>query len=265
MYHANYHTHSHFCRHFKGTEREIVEKAIENGITKLGFSDHSPQVFRNGYTEGMRMGLDEISSYVGLIRELREEYKNDIEIYVGFEGEYLPSIFDGLYDICKEYDIDYMIMGQHQLEYPGGLTYERVFSEEIIHTVKSFVNTVIEGMETGCFSYIGHPDVYNWHAAPRDEYVTEMTRLCVRAKELNIPLEVNNLGHTEKRHYPGDLFFGIAKEVGNSIVVGIDAHSPDQVNPEDINSTIEYAESLGLPIVKEITMLHPWRDGKTPT
>ena len=46
---ANYHTHTWRCRHADGTEREYVERAIEGGLKILGFSDHSPYPFPDGY------------------------------------------------------------------------------------------------------------------------------------------------------------------------------------------------------------------------
>ena len=55
---ANYHTHTWRCRHADGTEREYVERAIEGGLKILGFSDHSPYPFPDGYDSGMRMRLD---------------------------------------------------------------------------------------------------------------------------------------------------------------------------------------------------------------
>ena len=49
---ANYHTHTWRCRHADGTEREYVERAIEGGLKILGFSDHSPYPFPEGYDSG---------------------------------------------------------------------------------------------------------------------------------------------------------------------------------------------------------------------
>ena len=61
---ANYHTHTWRCRHADGTEREYVERAIEGGLKILGFSDHSPYPFPDGYDSGMRMRLDQVEGYV---------------------------------------------------------------------------------------------------------------------------------------------------------------------------------------------------------
>ena len=54
-----------------------------------------------------------------------------------------------------------------------------------------------------------------------------MERLCLAAKELNIPLELNLLGLRANPYLPLGALFRIAKACGNTIVAGIDAHDPN--------------------------------------
>ena len=70
---ANYHTHTWRCRHADGTEREYVERAIEGGLKILGFSDHSPYPFPDGYDSGMRMRLDQVEGYVDTVLALNKK------------------------------------------------------------------------------------------------------------------------------------------------------------------------------------------------
>ena len=69
---ANYHTHTWRCRHANGTEREYVERAIEGGLKILGFSDHSPYPFPDGYDSGMRMRLDQVEGYIDTVLALKK-------------------------------------------------------------------------------------------------------------------------------------------------------------------------------------------------
>ena len=71
---ANYHTHTWRCRHADGTEREYVERAIEGGLKILGFSDHSPYPFPDGYDSGWRMRRDQVEGYVDTVLALKKEY-----------------------------------------------------------------------------------------------------------------------------------------------------------------------------------------------
>ena len=52
---ANYHTHTARCHHASGTEEEYIQAAIESGLRVLGFSDHTPYPFPEGYYSKMRM------------------------------------------------------------------------------------------------------------------------------------------------------------------------------------------------------------------
>ncbi len=225
---ANYHTHTPLCNHAVGDMREYIEAAIQGGIKKLGFSDHSPQFFDDGFVSHIRMLPSEAEGYVRSIRLLAEEYKRDIEIFVGFEAEYFPSIFDKLQAFCRNYGVDYLIMGQHTL------TIERMSiwastprGDKSILT--RYVDEVLEGLSTGSFSCLCHPDVLFYAGDDEEFYLSESRRLCEGAKALGIPLEINILGLLADRHYPSDRFFGIAKSVGNDIILGVDAHEPSSL------------------------------------
>ena len=89
---ANYHTHTVRCKHAHGTEREYIEAAIENGFKILGFSDHTPQPYPPEYVSNIRMDMNEVENYTDTLVKLRDEYKNDIQIYIGYEVEYTANI-----------------------------------------------------------------------------------------------------------------------------------------------------------------------------
>ena len=111
----NYHTHTTRCGHAKGTEREYIECAIQNGFKVLGFSDHTPQPYPDSYVSGMRMRMDQLDEYVDTLVNLRDEYKDQIKILIGLETEYYPKYFDKLHEELKARPIDYIIMGQHHV------------------------------------------------------------------------------------------------------------------------------------------------------
>ena len=101
---ANYHTHTYRCHHADGTEREYVERAIENGLKIFGFSDHVPMPFPDGHQSGYRVRIEALEDYVRTVEGLREEYKKDIEILLGFEAEYYPAHFEDMLALIGQYD-----------------------------------------------------------------------------------------------------------------------------------------------------------------
>ena len=77
---ANYHTHTARCHHATGEDKAYVEAAIQNGFQVLGFSDHCPWIFSDGYVSPIRMTPDELDGYVTSLTALKKEYAADITI-----------------------------------------------------------------------------------------------------------------------------------------------------------------------------------------
>lgn len=224
---ANYHTHTTRCQHAEGEDREYVEAAIQAGIKVLGFSDHCPWVFPDNYISFMRMKASETEEYFSSLDALKKEYEKDIRILIGFEAEYVPELMEAQDKLLSDYPLDYMILGQHFL----GTETDNIYTGTPTNneaTLKRYVDTVIAGMETGKYLYIAHPDVINFTGTD-DIYEKHMSRLCEYLKENNIPVEINMLGAFQGRHYPSDRFFEIVKKTGNSCIIGVDAHTPEQL------------------------------------
>ena len=110
---ANYHTHTRRCRHAIGAEREYIERAIRAGLKTLGFSDHTPQVYPGGFVCPVKMLPGELEGYVDTVLALKREYRNDIEILLGLEAEYLDTLWEPLLHLLEPYPIEYLLLGQH--------------------------------------------------------------------------------------------------------------------------------------------------------
>lgn len=248
---ANYHTHTTRCRHAYGTEREFIEEAIRLGIKKLGFSDHVPCPFKNGFESGIRMTMDEAPGYVATIRQLQEEYKDKIRLYVGFEAEYVREFYDEQMKLFNELGCDYLIMGQHFLKSEELGPYTGTQTEDEAR-IREYVDIVIEGMQTGSFKYIAHPDIINYQGLD-SVYDWEMTRLCKAALEMDIPLEINMLGIGENKVYPREKFWQIVSAVGNKVIIGIDAHCVEHMQDiESFEKALDMVEKYNLNLVDDI-------------
>lgn len=221
----NYHTHTFRCGHATGEDEEYVKNAIRFGVQKMGFSDHGPFRHENGFELGHRVPAALAEDYIASIRALREKYKNEIEIHIGFEAEYCPKYFDKMLAYWKKLGAEYLILGNHLLgDELNGCIFS-VHKDESEEKLVSYVDCTIEGMKTGVFSYVAHPDVINFSGA-NERYDAEMRRLAEASKQTGIPVEVNCLGIREGRFYPDERFWKIAGEVGCPVVIGFDAHEP---------------------------------------
>ncbi len=224
---VNLHTHTFRCNHASGVERDYIERALADGITKLGFADHAPYVFDGEYYSGFRMRPELQEDYVTALQALREEYRGRIEIKIGYEAEYYPRFFDRFLEMICRYEVDYLILGQHFIwnEMDGVYSGNRTTDEGIL---REYVDTVLCGISTGKFTYIAHPDLCNFAGEGRI-FEKHYCRLIEGAKGMGIPLEINLLGIRDGRPYPHDEFFRLCGEIGAEVCIGSDAHSADVV------------------------------------
>lgn len=243
---ANYHTHTWRCGHASGDdERVYVEAAIAAGFRELGFADHAPMPVPDGFDPaecsgimGMRMKVEETEDYVKKVLSLRDEYKNDIKIHLGFEVEYLPEAFDGFLSFINTFPIDYLILGQHTESVRSGMWFSS--PKNAPERIELYSRLVCEGIKTGKFTYVAHPDLCNYQGS-LDIYEREMKRIIETAKEYGVPLEINLLGINTHRNYPSRAFWAIAGDVGCDVIIGSDAHSPEQMKPQ---RALYYAQKI---------------------
>ena len=107
----NLHTHTYRCNHASGKDEEYVIKAIQNGYSTIGFSDHAPYIFPSGHISSFRMLPNEAEGYAKSINSLKEKYKGKIDIKLGFELEYYPALFEKEIEFLKTFNYDYLILG----------------------------------------------------------------------------------------------------------------------------------------------------------
>ena len=81
MIRADFHTHTCFCDG-KNTPKEMIERAIELGLEYYGFSSHC-------YTDLQFPILTDEKAYITECMNIREEYKDRINILIGMEMENL--------------------------------------------------------------------------------------------------------------------------------------------------------------------------------
>ena len=266
----NYHTHTFRCHHASGTEREYIETGLANGLTTLGFSDHAPYCFPGSYYSNFRVDLDMTTDYFETLGKLREEYREthpELTILLGFEMEYYPELFERTLDFIDKHaavlpsgekaGLEYLILGQHMTknEYDGGIPAGRPDDDE--EKLRDYVSQVIAAMETGCYTYVAHPDMVNFEGK-ESIFEKAALELCTAAKELNVPLEINLLGLHEHRHYPRDLFWDVASSVGCKAVLGCDAHAAERVgNPVLVAEGEAFAKAHGLVLLEEVEIRNP--------
>ena len=232
----NYHTHTFRCGHALGSDEDYVKNAIKFGLKEIGFSDHIilPDVIQCG----MRGRYELLDDYVSSLNELKKKYKNQINIKIGFEAEYLPEFIDYYKKLLVSKKIDYLILGQHcysvdhdmkwYLDLPGTLGQEK------------YTDDLIKGMASGLYKYVAHPDLFMMIANVYNETTIKCAkRIIAAAIKYNLPLEINlaqarrygrfNIGGYNSYLYPFLPFWQLVAKSKAHVVVGFDSHRPEHV------------------------------------
>lgn len=250
---ANYHTHTWRCNHATGDEEGYVKAALEQGFSILGFSDHTPYRFPDGYRSSIRMGLDQLQEYCDVVLSLRRKYAGKMEIPLGLELEYYPDCLPQLLPILRDHGIAYLLLGQHFLGNEAGQPYSGRATEDI-SILQGYCRQAMDAMQTGLFTYFAHPDLIHF-VGDEKTYRSHMRRLCQEAKSCGLPLEINLLGIWSGRHYPRDQFWELAAEEGCSVILGWDAHAPEHLKRRDAEEkALEIVNRCGLTLLKTVPL-----------
>lgn len=225
-----FHVHSFRCGHAEEISDECyVKKAIELGATDIWFTDHAP--FPDD-PFGHRMAYSQLEEYLQTLSELKKQY-HEINIHIGLEIEYVPS-YDktGFYDRLRSVpEIEMLLLGQHLAEIPGDpVKYSFSESEEYLrdNEYKLLGNAMIQGIKTGYFDVIAHPDRIFRKCSAWDEETEKIASEIVNAAVCaDIPLEKNISSLEDPKNYKCE-FWRLAPE-NAKCVVGLDAHSLNEM------------------------------------
>lgn len=253
---TNYHTHTFRCHHASGSDEEYVLEAIANGYKVLGFSDHACWEYSSKYVSRIRMRVQEFEEYKRSVLYLKEKYKERITILLGLEAEYYPMYKDWMLEFCVEQQIDYLILGNH---FYLSDEYGVYFGHMAPRYISRYFETCIEGLRTGMYAYLAHPELImrNDYIEWCDSIEEGFRRVCIECARLDIPVEYNVLGmqanrQSKKEMYPHHKFWELAAEYGCKAIIGMDAHSPHDLDARLYEEAQAYLDSLGIDIVHTI-------------
>lgn len=224
--------------------------AIRGGYEQLGFSDHGPWHYKDGFVSGMRMPLSQFPDYLASIRALRNTYKSQIAIYIGLESEYYKDKAAWLRETRDREGLDYLILGNHFDQPDEGLYFGYCTGPD---QLQRYARNAIQGMESGLYQALAHPDLFMAGYPVFDADCLAISRdICQAAAATGVLLEYNVSGFFNPwfkgQGYPAPLFWEQAALSGARAIIGIDAHDPSRLLDQEVyDKAAGTLASLGIP------------------
>lgn len=241
------HMHTPLCKHAVGTPTQYVQAAKDAGLEGIVMTDHSPMPA--WFDPEVRMELEELPFYHALLERLREE-AGDFYVGIGLEADYHPGTEYFVKRLLSHYPYDYIIGSVHYLgAWPfDNPRYASEFEERDLREVyRAYFKLVAEAARTGLFHAIGHLDLPKVMGYRPPEGYADLAEeaLQVIAGE-GLALDVNTAGWRKKAAeiYPSPELLERARALGIPVVLGSDAHRPEDV-AHRFAEAVEILRSVG--------------------
>lgn len=243
----NYHTHNYLCGHAVGTVSDYAEVAVRNRLCSLGISDHfAHPALRTPYMDLATLK----NEYLPQFSDAEATYGKQIKLYSGLEIEYLAG-YDGLYKELLQ-NVDYLILGEHAFLHEGKIVSSFEADTDKSHAL-SYFQCLIEGVKTGYFSILAHPDVIFIHGFEPDKEVLRKFEDAIRCcADYGVKAEINGQGARGNGFgYPTDYLLEICQKLNASVVVSADSHSPEALCDLYTKKLYCVARDMGLNIAED--------------
>lgn len=244
----DWHTHNSLCRHAKGKLKDYVKSALNKELATIGFSDHFPYEFYDlGEIpqEEYGMTLQEVDSYISTTIELREEFKKEIAIKLGFELDYMEEkeyLLNEHLDPYKK-NLDYLLGSIHILEPKEGkwcLDDNRYLKEYEFYGIDEVYFQYFNKMERMLnsknfdFDILSHfdlPKKFNKHPINIERITKKAIELLELVKKKDKVVEINTGGFRKEvgEQYPSEKYIKVMYDLDIPILLSSDSHDPNEI------------------------------------
>lgn len=245
---ANYHTHTRWCRHATGEIEDYVLEAIDCQLQELAITDHVPLL---GDPDPRRLQWAEFTEFDTELDAVIQKYHSKIHIIKGFECEYIPQMLPYYRTFREKHGYELLILGQHtssdrRLDY---------FEASTPQQLAQYAQEVCDGIATGLFTFLAHPDVFMTSYPRCDQAVlTALDKIFTACAAARMPVEINANGMNEQRGYPSQEVFAYATNYDLQYLINSDAHTPADIVCPGVAVCEAMAKSLGITVLQKLAV-----------
>ena len=223
----------------KNTPEEMVQSAIEKGLSTVGISGHSYTFFDESYC----MQKADIPRYLAECRYLRAKYFDQIHVLCGVEQDY--------YSEYPTDDFDYVIGSVHYIKVEGEYipvdesieilraAVQKHFDGDVYALCEAYFATVADVVNKTECDIIGHFDLISKFIEKEPLFDTQHPRYAAAWQKAvdellkrNVPFEINT-GAISRGYrtqpYPSEEMREYIRKKGGRFVLSSDAHSTDAI------------------------------------
>lgn len=262
----DWHTHNESCHHAKGTIEDYIRSAIKFKLRTIGLSDHFPYEFledieRIPYEE-YAIRLPEIEEYLKSSEVLKEKYRENIIVRIGFEIDYFKNqesaLSTHLNPIKKK--LDFILGSIHILNFFNGKgawgfddsrfrgDYDFYGADKVyLFYYKSLQNMInSRGFDFDIIAHFDLPKKFNDIPINKEAVHDEMMKTLEEIKKHKLTMEINTGGLRKdcKEQYPSIQIIKEMYALDIPILLGSDAHNPEVVAWQ-FDKTIETLKKIG--------------------
>lgn len=252
----NLHSHTQFCDG-RASMQDMACAANKAGFSLWGFSPHSPV----NVPSPCNMKREDVSAYIEEAHRIKQQMREEMEIIVGMEIDYLSESFGPSLPYFRSLPLDYRIGSVHfvptkegeLVDCDGSATrfkeYLRdKFDNDLEYVVKKYFEQVLAMIHSGGFDILGHLDKIAGNASEVDETIEEQGWYRDLIKEVireavahNLIIEINTKAFsTRGRFYPAEKWWPLLKESGAEVIFSTDAHYTDKVDASYSDASLRW-------------------------
>lgn len=237
---GDHHIHTSLCNHASGKMEEYVQAAINNGLICMTFLEHLECGII--YNHRTWLNREHFTEYFQEGKRLQKLYADHISIRLGVEVGYNPAAVQQLREMLSYFPYEHVGLSYHF--YFDGCRHLNMVSrsrENIDALAAVGVDRVLDeyfsGLIRACSELqcdkICHLDAGLRHMPGlsfKKRHYEQIEQLLTVMQKKRISLEVNTSGIELRSHpYPSEDILKRACELSIPLLVGSDAHRPDQV------------------------------------
>ena len=260
---SNFHGHCHYCDG-KYAPEEHVKSAIAQGMPVLGISSHSPVPFATSWN----MKVDRLPDYLQELRDLGERYRDQIQLCIGMEVDFIPETVSVSSPWIKEAGLDYTVGSIHFVDaFADGMPWEvdgpherylrgmkEIFEGSSRQAIERYFALTREMVQTHCPDVVGHMDKIKMQSEGETLfseteawYQQAVLRTLEEIRDAGTIVEVNTRGNYKKRDggtYPSPWILEQIYAMGIPICLNSDAHLPEELT-RDFAETAVLLRQIG--------------------